>query len=277
MKKVLLVLFNFLIVSVGIQAKGRFEAYDLGDFKLHVYYSNDGVGDVSYIIEGDNELVTMEQPLFKESVAEMDEYISKLGKPVARRISDYHTGGTGSHDVVMVEGMADFMKGEQFAGAMRKFTQSFGDALMEMPTGKILEVAYGTTQTWAGISFEFTRELNSKSPGANILIGGKVYYAHWAPTKAHVSHMRISSIEDIDVVIADMEKLLASGVELFVGGHGEAVKSDVVEFKVAYLKKMREELKGNSSAQAFVEAMKRAYPDLSGDADLEKFAEAFYN
>ena len=34
------------------QTKGRFEAYDLGSCKLHVYYTNDVMGDASYIIEG---------------------------------------------------------------------------------------------------------------------------------------------------------------------------------------------------------------------------------
>lgn len=49
------------------QTKGRFEAYDLGSCKLHVYYTNDVMGDASYIIEDEDSLVTMEHPLFKET------------------------------------------------------------------------------------------------------------------------------------------------------------------------------------------------------------------
>lgn len=59
MKKVLFILFNLLTITAMAQDKGRFEVYDLDNFKLHVYYTNDALGDASYIIEGTQELVTM--------------------------------------------------------------------------------------------------------------------------------------------------------------------------------------------------------------------------
>ena len=85
MKKVLFILFNLLTITAMAQDKGRFEVYDLDNFKLHVYYTNDALGDASYIIEGTQELVTMEQPLFRDNVAEFDRYLASLGKPVERR------------------------------------------------------------------------------------------------------------------------------------------------------------------------------------------------
>ena len=60
MRKVLFVLFNLLTVAAMAQTKGRFEVKDLGNCKLHVYYTNDALGDASYIIEGKKGLVTME-------------------------------------------------------------------------------------------------------------------------------------------------------------------------------------------------------------------------
>ena len=173
MKKVLFILFNLLTITAMAQTTGRFEVHDLGNFRLHVYYTNDALGDASYIIEGKDALVTMEQPLFKVNVTESDAYLSRLGKPVERRISDYHVGGTGSHDVTMAEGMAEFTKGEIYGGMMKGFAQAFGDALTEMPTGRTSEVAFGTTQTWAGVDFEFRHGAVPDFPGASILIGGK--------------------------------------------------------------------------------------------------------
>ena len=72
------------------------------------------------------------------------------------------------------------------------FARMFGDALTDMPTGKTTEVAFGSTQTWAGIPFEFRRGATSDFPGASILIGGKVYFTHWVPSKSHASHLQIS-------------------------------------------------------------------------------------
>ncbi len=277
MKKVLFILFNLLTITAMAQTKGRFEVHDLGNYKLHVYYTNDVLGDASYIIEGKNALVTMEQPLFKDNVAEFDAYISELGKPVEKRITDYHVGGTGNHDVVMAHGMLEFTKGEIYGGMMKGFAQAFGDAMTDMPTGKATEVAFGTTQTWAGVTFEFRHGASSDFPAASILVGDKAYYTHWTPVKAHVSHLQVSSPAAIDAEIAEAENSLASGTTLFIGGHGGAASRNAVEFKIAYLKKMKELFAANNTAQAFVDAMKQAYPGLPGEAGLADLGKAFYN
>ncbi len=275
-KNVLFILFNLFTIMVMAQTKGRFEVHDLGSFKLHVYYTNDALGDASYIIEGRDALVTMEQPLFKDNVAEFDEYLSKLGKPVEKRITDYHVGGTGSHDIVMAEGMPAFTKGEVYGGMMQGFGKMFGDALTDMPTGNVSEVAFGSTQTWAGVPFEFRHGAASDFPGASILIGDKVYYTHWTPAASHVSNLQISSRAAIDAEIAEAEKSVGTGAVLFIGGHGGAAGRDAVEFKIAYLKKMKELLNANATAQAFVAAMKQAYPGLPGEAGLDNLAAALY-
>ena len=159
----------------------------------------------------------------------------------------------------MAEGMPQFTKGEIYGGMMKGFAQAFGDALTDMPTGKASEVAFGTTQTWAGVPFEF-----------------RAYYTHWTPAKAHVSHLQVSSPAAIDAEIAEAEKSLASGAELFIGGHGGAAKRDAVEFKIDYLKKMKEVLGNNQTAQAFTDDMKKAFPGLPGEAGLEELSKALY-
>lgn len=276
MKKVLFILFNLLTITVMAQTKGRFEVHDLGNYKLHVYYTNDVMADASYIIEGKDSLVTMEHPLFKDNVAEFNIYIEKLGKPIEKIISDYHLGGSGNYAQIMAEGMEEFSKGPIYGGMMKGFEQMWGDTMTELPTGDVTEVPFGTTQTWAGVTFEFRHGASSDFPAASLLIGGKAYYTHWTPVKAHVSHLQISSPAAIDAEIAEAEKSLASGAELFIGGHGGAAKRDAVEFKIAYLKKMKEILTANKSSQDFVDAMKKAYPGLPGEAGLEDLGKALY-
>lgn len=276
MKKLLFVLFNLLTITAMAQSTGRFEVRDFDGFRLHVYYTNDALGDASYIIEGKDSLVTMEQPLFKVNVEEFDKYLDGLGKPVAKRITDYHVGGTAHHDVVMAEGMPAFTKGEIYGGMIKGFQQAFGDAMTDLPTGKASEVAFGTEHVWAGVPFGFSRGASSDFPGASILIAGKIYYTHWTPAKAHVSHLQVSSPAAIDAEIAEAEKSLASGAELFIGGHGGAAGKDAVEFKISYLRTMKELLAANSTADSFVDAMKKAYPGLPGEAGLPDLAKALY-
>ena len=278
MKKVLFILFNLLTITVMAQEKGRFEVHDLGSFKLHVYYTNDALGDASYIIEGGDALVKGMAALdhFGDIVRPVQQKVRRVPAGEERRITDYHVGGTGSHEIVMAEGMPAFTKGEIYGGMMQGFAQAFGDALTDMPTGKATEVPFGTVQTWAGVTFGFSHGAASDFPGASILIGGKAYYTHWTPAKAHVSHLQVSSRAAIDAEIAEASESLSSGAELFIGGHGGAAGRDAVEFKIAYLNKMKEVLDASPTAQAFVAAMKEAYPGLPGEAGLEELGKALY-
>ena len=277
MKKTVSVTASGLVaLGVSAQEKGRFEIYDLDSFRLHVYYTNDALGDASYIVEGRDALVTMEQPLFKDNVNEFDAYLAGLGKPVQQRITDYHVGGTAHHDVVMPEGMPEFSKGEIYGGMMQHFAQIFGDALTGMPTGKASEVAFGSTKTYAGVPFEFRHGASTDFPGASILIGGKVYYTHWTPAKAHVSHLQVSSPAAIDAEADESRKALESGAVLFIGGHGGAAEADAARFRLSYLETMRKLLDENSTPEAFTEALKKAYPDLPGEEGLNSLADALY-
>lgn len=90
MKKNILILLSLITFTAMAQTKGKFEVLDLKDFKLHVYYTNDALNDASYIVEGKNGLITLEQPLFKDNVAEFDAYVASLNKPVQTIITDYH-------------------------------------------------------------------------------------------------------------------------------------------------------------------------------------------
>ena len=220
MKKLFLLLLTFIAMAAEAQTKGSFEILDLGSFKLHAYNTNDVLGDASYIIEGSDGLVTLEQPLFKDNVSEFDAYVTSLNKPVRKIVTNYHVGGTGSHDIVMIEGMPDFVQGAVYGGMMQNFAKIFGDAIVSTPTGKAEEVSFGSNQNWCGVTFVFQKGASTDFPAASIIIGDKVYYTHWTPAKSHISHLQVSSLAAIDAEIAEAGKALNSGCKYFIGGHG---------------------------------------------------------
>ena len=211
-----------------------------------------------------------------ENVAEYDAYLDALDKPVEARIADYHVGGTGDHATVMPAGMPAFTKDTVYDGMMRNFAQTFGDAIVDRPTGATDEVAFGTTQRWAGIPFRFDRGAATDFPAASILIGGKVCYTHWAPAKAHANSLQISSPAAVDAEIAEARRALASGAELFIGGHGGAAGADAVRFKIDYLECVKRLLAANGTADEFAHALRAAYPELPGEAGLDALAQALY-
>jgi hypothetical protein len=260
--------------------KGNTEVLDLGDFKLHVYYTNDALGDASFIIEGKNGLVTLEHPLFKDNIAEFNAYIKRLKKPVVKSIADYHLTGSyadfQSSGVVMAQGMPAFEKGEIYGGMMQNFSKIFGDAIDMRPRGKAEEVPFGSVQNWADVNFTFNKGATGDFPAASINIGGKVYFTHWALAKSHISHLQVSSLAGVNAEIEEAEKALKSGCKVFIGGHGGVAKSGAVRFKIDYLKKMREVLKKSKTPDEFISSMKTAFPELPGAESLVEIAKAIY-
>lgn len=281
MKKIILSLAVIFSLNSAAQQttqapKGNFEVKDFGTFKLHVYNSNDALGDASYIIEGGDKLITMEQPLFKDNVAEFDNYLKELAKPVMKRIADYHIGGTGNEDLVMAEGMSQFTKQGAYAAMMQSFAQNFGDAIVALPTGKVNDVAFNKSYTWDGITFTFTHGAKTDFPAASINIGGKAYFTHWAPAKAHMNALQITSPAVIDAELAEITNALNSGCTVFIGGHGGMADKSAALFKSEYLKTMKKIYAENNTAEAFLAAFKQAYPNLQGENGLDDVAKALY-
>ena len=275
-KKIIATLLAMLTIGTNAMAQGSFETHDYGTFKLHVYYSNDVMADASYIIEGKDQLITLEQPLFKNNVQQYDEYLAKLGKPVEVRITDYHLGGTGNNEIVMAEGMSKFVDEGAYAAMMKGFAQSFGDKIVALPTGKRTKIPFNSTQTWNGITFEFRHGSTSDFPAASILIGKRVYFTHWAPSKSHMSYLQLSSPKAIDAELTETKKAIKSGATLFIGGHGGANDKTAAQFKIDYLKTLKKLMKQNRTPQALADAMRKTYPNLPGAEGLEQLTKTLY-
>lgn len=263
-------------LAADAQNKGSFEVLDMGNFKVHVYNSNDVMADASYIVEGEQSLVLMEVPLFKVNEAEFNAYVERLNKPIETVVSDYHLGGSHDKNMTMPQGMPQFVKGPVYGGMMKHFAEVFGDAMVDLPTAACSEVPFGTTKKMAGVDFTFERGASSDFPAASLIIGGKVFYTHWTPAKAHMSSLQISSRDAIDAEIAAGTKALKSGCRYFIGGHGGAANREAVKFKISYLKRMKRLVATHPTADGFVAAMKQAYPGLAREEELPKLAEALY-
>lgn len=265
---------NDTTMSTQIETVGQFQSYQLDNFKLHVYNSNDVMFDASYIIEGKDGLVVMEYPLFKVNAKEFADYITSLGKPVVTDITDYHLGGSDNSPIVMPEGMPAFIEGPVYSGMMKGFAEQFGETMVDLPTQKASEVPFGSTQQFAGIDFAFNHGAVSDFPGAMILIGGQVCYTHWTPYQMHMSPLQMGSKEAIDAELATTKASLATGAKYFIGGHGGLVEKDAVEARIQYLETVKKLRTDSKNAETFAEALKAVYPDMPGD--IAPLAEALY-
>ncbi len=275
MKKILLAAAAILAANVMINAQGKFETVELKSSTLHVYYSNDVMADASYIVEGKDALVVLEAPLFKSALAEFDSYIKKIGKPVASAIIDYHLGGQESQAIVMPQGMHRFTNEGVYAAMMSGFRQSFGGTMVDsFAEGDVSEIPFGQTVKLAGVDFRFDRGPANDFPGAMILIDGTACLMHWAPAKAHMNTLQISSPEAVVQALEGLVTASESCATVWLGSHGGVADKAALEFRIGYLRKIQELLADKPDAKALTAQLKAAYPGLAGDEGVKALAEA---
>lgn len=278
--RTLVSVFALLVVMGCIQAQGKFEVKDMGKFKLHSFVTGDPLGDINYLIEGNDDIVVLEPVAFYDDIKVMNDYIAKLGKPVVKVIADYHIAGFTGHDAsqfVRVEGMPEFSEGEVYGGMMNHFGNVFKDKMDVSKYPKTEVVAKDAKEKWAGVEFQFAPGVASDFPAASIIIGKKVYYTHFTPAKAHPSPLQIHSREAVNAVLAELEKVKASGCEAIIGGHGMATTDqETVAFEIAYLKKINEIVSKETTKEGFMAEVQKAYPGLAGGDNLTGIANALY-
>lgn len=279
-KYILLLLILFPFVAGAQTMNGKLEVFDLGNFKLHIYTSAEAMADVSAIIEGEKELVVLEQPSFYKSIAEFNEYARNLNKPISRVIANYHMGGLADYagnKIVMVKGMPEFEKGEVYSGMMQQFANIFGGTMDVRPHKKAKTIVdLNSTHNWAGIHFVFTPGAKSDFPAASITIGNKAYYSHFAPVKAHFNTMQIGNREAVDAVLDELKYAKSTDSEIFFGSHGVPAKIDAVDFQIEYLECVKALLNECNDSDIFGQRLIAIYPTLEGAAGVKALSKALY-
>lgn len=248
--------------------KGEVKTYDMDGFRLHVYLTQDALGDATTVVEGRDGLVILEMPLFKENLKEFAGYLKGLKKPVVKVVADYHMGGVADYtpsQVVLVEGMSEFAKGAVYGGMLDGFKAAFGDAIDLREHAGHEEVPAEGCQIWAGVTFDFSRGASSDFPASSVVIGGRVCYMHFAPAKAHLSPLQITGPEAGRCAACSAESRCGVGLHAFRGGHGAPATSAEVEFQIVYLEKLKSLVAENTDAGALAAALSAAWPGLPGD------------
>ncbi len=280
MKKLVSTLaLSVALVSTHAAQSDKFTTYDLNNSKLHVYQTGDAMGDVSFIVEGDKKLVILEQPLFWENVKEFTAYVESLKKPIDKVVANYHSLGLASYPakaVVMPEAMIEFNASPMAQGMIEKFKKGFGDAADFRPYTKVMGFAVPSTQSWAGVEMIFTEGAKSDFPAASILIDGKAYYAHFAPSISHASKMQIRSAASVEMVLAELYNIKNSGAEYIFGSHGKPATQAEVEFQIGYYERAKSLRAECGDSDLFAQRLIAAYPTIAGVEGVGTVAKILY-
>lgn len=249
--------------------------YERGNSKLHVLASNDALGDVSFIVEGEEGVVGIELPAFTQGLEEWKGYVAKLGKPMDNIfIADHATGESyvSGMNVLGSAGAAESItSGATFAttdGLYQTFGDDFhgGDELV-----RITEIVQAGVVEISGMKFTLIDR------GYTYDLEIPLFDAIYTHMLGKYTHSIITSAAYIDEYKAVLEEYQRAGYKLILSAHSGVEGQDAVSEKLAYLENIRKLYEENSTAEEFIAAAMALYPDYSGVNYLEMSAGYLYN
>ncbi len=280
MKKIFF-LFCLSLTVFTAKAQSKISTDKFDNFTLHTYASFNPMGDVSFIVEGKNELVIIEPQSFNKNTEEFNTYTKKLGKPIAKVLVSFHSAGLDIYkgeDKAISKATADFLKTDAAKGMLQYFDKVFQGAMNThiVDFNEYMDVPKSFTID----SIPYTIEASALTgmPGLNIAIGNKVYYRHFVPIKdTHLSKNEITNKASIDGALLDAKKAKKGKYTLLIGSHGTGkANADDLKFEIKYLKTMKKIASNAENAEQFVEKMNKKFPTLKGQEDLKAIANNLY-
>ncbi len=258
-------------VSTAALSSGSVTVYDFGETKLHVFFTNDALGDVAYIVEGADALVGIELPSFTEGLEAWKAYTDGLGKPMADIFLCSHPAGASyitGMNVYGTQGAKDSIaSGSAYATAQGLY-ETFGEAFHGGPDIAAVNQVVSGPVTVAGISFNLIERgeaYDLEIPAVNAV------YTHML---GKTSHSILTSLEHMDEITAALKTYQAKGYEKILSSHGGPEGQDAVAEKLSYIEKTKE--LAAATAADFIRAMQEAFPNYDGENYLEMTAGYLY-
>ena len=252
---------------------GSVTVYDFGASKLHVYNTGDALGDVAYIVEGEDVLIGIELPAFTANLNMWQNYIAGLDKPMNDLfLCDHATGASyvEGMNVYGTQGAQNSIASGSTYATTQGLYETFGDDFHGgADLANINKVVSGTV-TVAGIDF-------------NLIDCGETYDLEIPSMNAVYTHMLgktchsiLTSTAHMDSMIETLKGYQSAGYDMILSAHSGVEGQDAVAEKIAYVEKAKELAASCDNAEAFMTAMKEAFPDYIGENYLEMSAGYLY-
>jgi hypothetical protein len=251
--------------------KGFVRTYDFGTTKLHYYTANDPIGDQVILVEGAKGIVSIEAPLLKESVQELNAFVASLKKPVVILLANHVAPKDYLPDAPLIttrKAHVALTSGSQIA-LYNSFRKAFGNAIQDEDRENFSFVKEGKN-ILEGVELcllENHDGFDVEIPSVNSL------YLHML---GHDVHSIVPGLEGAKAMIAGLEGAERKNYDLLLTSHYEAEDENDVATKIAYLRKTIEIAASSNDRASFTAAMKSAFPKYQGDNYLGISASIFF-
>lgn len=257
---------------------GAVTIIDGGKLRIHVYNTKDAIDDQVIVVEKPHIIrkggsgVVIELPCFKDSIAEMTQYLKGSSIDIEGKLVSYHAAGDSFLPGVkayMTESAHKYNTVGGGKGLIDNFTGIFGDAFDSTVTGDGQRIGSGKLEI-AGVDMV----INPDNDAYEVEIPEmKAVYMHML---GHDCHSIVAGAGHADAIIANLKGYLDRGFEIFLSAHyGPETRQDV-QTKIDYLEGLKAIAAGCTTADEFKQKVNEKYPGYSGANYLDMTAGFFF-
>lgn len=252
--------------------KGEMSVCCVGAVKLHAYKTNDPIDDEVFIVEKNGNAVLIESPCFFDNSTELTSYLLERGVNVSGVLLAYHMAGASFLPGTRKYATKNADEYGHTGGGkalIDNFAGAFGSAF-DSAVHTVTDYLADGPVTVGGIKFNIIPTPDAFDVEIPEL--GAVY-THML---GHDCHSIIAGAQHAEAVIRQLEGYLEKGYALILTSHYTPEDLKDVKTKIEYLKNLKKIAAGCVNAGDFKKAVKKEYPDYSGDNYLDMTAGFFF-
>lgn len=251
-------------------AKGQVNCYDQGEIKLHAYQTNDPIDNEVFIFERAGQAVVLEPPCFRDNIDELTAYLAPL--KVAGVLVAYHGAGATFLPGVpkyATRNAVDYSRSGGGKALIDGFAAAFGPGF-DPSVHPITHLLDEGPVTIGGMEFVIRQTADAfdvEIPALNAV------YTHMM---GHDCHSIVAGADHADAILAQLQGYIDRGFDLILTSHYTPEDLKDARTKMDYLRELKSIALACSDRAQFLQAVRRRYPDYSGDNYLDMTAGFFF-
>jgi len=252
---------------------GVIRTYEKGDISILAYETKDPIGNQVILVKQGDTLVSIEAPLFKTNVEELNDYINSLNVKNLYILlvdhvipQDYLVNAKAYTAKFAINNL----KNGGPKGLFNNFKQAFGDQI-QSELNENFNLIDTTSFTLGNIKFS----LIQKGDEFDVVVSDfNAVYTHML---GHDVHSIIGGNAGADAFISELEGFIKANYDVIFTSHYIPETIEDVKTKIAYIKNIKEIASKSKSKEEFISKVKDEYPSYSGLNYLDITASIFFN
>lgn len=250
---------------------GTMRIYERGNETLYAYETKDPIDDQVILVKKGNALVSIEAPLFKDNVEELNEYIRSLNISKSYVLLVDHVAPKDylpEAELCSTKEAINALRTGGPKGLFDGFVKAFGDKIQ-----KDLRDDYEEVNN--DIDFDGIR-LTVLPKGDEFDVVIPSFNAVYTHMLGHDVHSIIAGDGHADAIISELNGFIESGYELILTSHYVPENIRDVKTKIAYVNNIKIIADGSKSKTEFIDKVKKEYPNYSGLNYLDITAGSYF-